>query len=379
MAALEDIIRDEIEHKGSIPFERFMELALYHPARGYYRRGRETPRTGRKGDFFTSVSTGPLFGRLLARQFLEMWERMEKPAPFWIVEQGAENAWLACDILAWCRDEAPDFFAALRYGIFEIDSSMRDEQEKVLEAAGFEKKVRWMAGVEAWESKDKPIGVFFSNELVDAFPVHRVVRRGGEWLEFHVTLDERGRFAWCEREIRNVALAGAVQELPALDGYATEINLRARSWMEWLAQTWPWGYVVTIDYGFPASIYYEVFRKSGTLSGYKEHRRVDDILAEPGSCDLTAHVDFTALARIGEKEGLVMLGFLDQQHFLTGIAHDELEGRAGPKAGIAENLRAWQTLTHPDYLGTRFQVLLQAKNAPGSLAGLRYARPGGLD
>jgi SAM-dependent MidA family methyltransferase len=106
---------------------------------------------------------------------------------------------------------------------------------------------------------------------------------------------------------------------------------------------------------------------------------VDDILAEPGSCDLTAHVDFTALARAGEKAGLATLGFLDQQHFLTGIAHDELEGRAGPKAGVAENLRAWQTLTHPDYLGARFQVLLQAKNAPGSLAGLRYARPGGLD
>jgi SAM-dependent MidA family methyltransferase len=379
MNELSEIIRAEIAKTGSIPFERFMELALYHPAHGYYRRGRETPRTGRKGDFFTSVSVGPLFGRLLARQFLEMWERMEKPAPFWIVEQGAEDGRLAGDILVWCRDEAPDFFAALQYGIFEIDSSMRDEQEKVLAAVGFEKKVKWIAEVESWESNEKPMGVFFSNELVDAFPVHRVVRRGDAWREHHVVLDEQGRFTWCEREIQNATLAGAVQELPALDGYATEINLRARRWMEWLAETWVFGYVVTIDYGFPASIYYEAFRKDGTLSGYKEHRRVDDILAEPGSCDITAHVDFTALARIGEKEGLVTLGFLDQQHFLTGIAHDELEGRAGPRAGVAENLRAWQTLTHPEYLGTRFQVLLQAKNAPGSLAGLRYARPGGLD
>jgi SAM-dependent MidA family methyltransferase len=372
MHAAADRIRAEIGKAGSIPFERFMEIALYHPAGGYYRREREMPRTGRKGDFFTSVSVGPLFGRLLARQFLEMWERMDRPAPFWIVEQGAEDARLA-------RDEAPDFFAALRYGIFDIDASMRDAQEKSLAAAGFEKKVRWVAGVEHWASERIPVGVFFSNELVDSFPVHRVVRRGGAWREFHVTLDEQGRFAWCEREIGDAALAEAVRELPALDGYATEINLQARRWMTWLAQTWVFGYVVTIDYGFPASIYYEPFRKDGTLSGYKEHRRVDDVLAEPGSCDLTAHVDFTTLARIGEREGLATLGFLDQQHFLTGIAHDELAGGAGPKAGIAENLRAWQTLTHPEYLGARFQVLVQAKLAPATLAGLRYARPGGLD
>jgi SAM-dependent MidA family methyltransferase len=376
---LEDIIRTEIGRKGSIPCERFMELALYHPAGGYYRREREKPRAGRKGDFFTSVSAGPLFGRLLARQFLEMWEKMGRPAPFWIVEQGAEDGRLALDILAWCRDEAPDFFAALRYGIFEIGSPSRGAQEKVLAAAGFEKKTAWIGDMDNWEGRRIVAGVFFSNELVDAFPVHRVVRRDGAWREFHVALDEQGRFAWGERKIEDAALGEAVKQLPTLDGYATEINLRARRWMEWLAQTWVFGYVVTIDYGFPASIYYAPFRTQGTLSGYREHRRVEDLLAEPGSCDLTAHVDFTALARIGEKAGLAMLGFLDQQHFLTGIAHDELEDRAGPKAGIAENLRAWQTLTHPDYLGTRFQVLVHAKGAPATLAGLRYARPGGLD
>ena len=139
------------------------------------------------------------------------------------------------------------------------------------------------------------------------------------------------------------------------------------------------GYVVTIDYGFPASVYYAPFRRDGTLTAYRQHRRTKNVLEHPGEQDLTAHVDFTALAQAGTGVGLALLRFLDQQHFLTGIAQAELEGGTGPKAGVAENLRAWHTLTHPDYLGARFHVLLQGKDAPADLSGLRYARPGGLE
>jgi SAM-dependent MidA family methyltransferase len=373
-----EIIRAEILRDGSISFERFMELALYHPQHGYYRRERESPRTGRTGDCFTSVSVGPLFGRLLARQFLEMWERMEKPNPFWIVEQGTEDARLAGDILAWCRDEAPDLFAALRYGLVEGSALQQARQRETLAAIGMEERSTWFCNPVDLAAAET-VGVFFSNELADALPVHRVVRRSGEWREYHITLDDREQFSWCEREIQNATLAEAVKELPAHDGYTTEINLRARDCLEDAGRALKRGYLLTIDYGFPASVYYAPFRVGGMLTAYREHRRAEDVLADPGAQDITAHVDFTALARAGEKAGLGILGFLDQQRFLTGIAHDELESGAGPKAGVADNLRAWQTLTHPDYLGTRFQVLLQAKNAPGSLAGLRYARPGGLD
>jgi SAM-dependent MidA family methyltransferase len=138
------------------------------------------------------------------------------------------------------------------------------------------------------------------------------------------------------------------------------------------------GYVLTIDYGWPASIYYAPFRTGGTLTARVQHQTVDDPLADPGDRDITAHVDFSALARAGEAAGLVTLGFLDQQRFLTGVAHDELNGTEGPRVNLQENLRAWNTLTHPEHLGARFQVLLQAKNAPGGLDGLRFARPGGL-
>ena len=116
---MNDLIREEITRLGPMRFDRFMELVLYHPERGYYRRERETPRTGRKGDFYTSVSVGPLFGRLLGKQFWEMWERLGNPSPFWIVEQGGEDAQLAADILDWCREQTPDFFEAIRYGLIE--------------------------------------------------------------------------------------------------------------------------------------------------------------------------------------------------------------------------------------------------------------------
>jgi SAM-dependent MidA family methyltransferase len=279
--------------------------------------------------------------------------------------------------LAWCCEEAPDFFSAVRYGLIEESAFARDVQAGNFAAAGMGEKAEWIRDLAARD--EKAAGVFFSNELVDAFPVRRVVRRDGEWREGYVELDARGEFRWGEREIADSALAEAVRDLPAVEGYATEINLRARRWMVELARAWGRGYVVTIDYGFPAPVYYARFRSEGTLTAYREHRRSKEVLAEPGGQDITAHVDFTALARAGEAEGLETLGFVDQQRFLTGVAHDELAGSAGPRVGVAENLRAWQTLTHPEYLGSRFQVLVQGKGVPGGLAGLRYARVGGLD
>ncbi len=139
------------------------------------------------------------------------------------------------------------------------------------------------------------------------------------------------------------------------------------------------GYVLTIDYGYPASLYYAPFRTGGTLTAFVKHHGTDDVLDEPGRRDITAHVDFTALAQAGEIAGLTTLGFLDQQHFLMGVAHDELSEAEGPRANIQENLGAWNTLTHPDHLGANFFALLQAKDAPATLDGLRYARPGGLE
>lgn len=379
MTELDKIIRAEIRAAGPMRFDRFMELALYHSDFGYYAQIGKRTQTGRGGDFFTSVSVGPLFGRLLARQFFQMWRVLGSPSIFGIVEQGAHDGQLACDILEWCRAEAVEFFGAIRYGIVESPQPVRDLQQKFAEKTGVVEKLAWfdnLASLAEW-----PVGIFFSNELVDAFPVRVITCHSCQWLEKRVGVDEGDALTWVTQEIEDRELVQAIEmsTLPLVEGYTTEINLSARRWMNEIASVVKRGYMLTIDYGFPTSVYYASFRTGGTLTAYLDHRRMEEVLIEPGNRDITAHVDFTALARIGEAAGLMTLGFVDQQRFLMGIAADELGGKPGPVAHVQDNLRAWNTLTHPEYLGARFHALLQARNASANLDGLRFARPGGLD
>jgi SAM-dependent MidA family methyltransferase len=335
---LEEFIRAEIKRKGPMRFDAFMRHALYHPEHGYYTK---KPKIGREGDFYTSVSVGPLFGRLLARQFWQMWCLLDKPEPFWIAEQGAHDGQLARDILEWCQRETPIFRAALRYAIVDGPHVADTVARSLVQL-----------------ERDKPTGVFFSNELVDAFDT----------------------FTWIERPLESLDLKQALAErpIPEVEGYTTEINLSASEWMENVGQAMHRGYVLTLDYGFPSHHYYAPERTSGTLTAYARHKRAEDVLAHVGEQDITTHVDFTSLARAGQRGGLTHLGFVDQQRFLTGIAHDELSGAEGPRAGVAANTAAFQTLTHPQHLGARFFALVQAKDAPAVIDGLRFARQGDL-
>src|SRR5471032_2406536 len=167
MTQLDEIIRAEIRTSGSIQFDRFMELALYHPGLGYYAKTGGPSPIGKSGDFYTSVSVGPLFGRLLARQFFQMWQVLGKPNPFWIIEQGAHDGQLACDILEWCRAETPEFFEAIRYGIVQSTGAASMHQ-KCAPEAGIISHITWFENLGDLAA-EKPAGVFFSNELVDAF------------------------------------------------------------------------------------------------------------------------------------------------------------------------------------------------------------------
>lgn len=352
-----------------MPFRRFMEQALYHPAHGYYASGRAA--IGRGGDFVTSVSVGPLFGRLLTIQFEEMWERLERPACFEVVEQGANQADFAHDVLSAAR-LSPAFAQALRYRIIEPFAVNTARQRSRL--AAFAGQVTWHASVEELPSFT---GVHFSNELLDALPVCAVVFRQGEWRERCVTTDAVGiGFAWTDRPLSDAALKAFLPYLPAVEGYTTEINLEAPAWLESVARRLERGYLLIADYGFSHADYYLPERIEGTLTGYRHQCRCGDMLAEPGEQDLTAHVDFTTLAERAEAGGLALAGFTDQHHFLAALGRSVFPDIADPREltpARQKELRAFATLMHPAMMGRGFQYLAFAKAAPAGLRGYELA------
>ncbi len=332
-----------------------MELALYHPEHGYYATG--TPRTGKSGDFFTSVSVGACFGMLLARHLHEVGELLGE-RPVRVVEQGANDGQLASDILKEVRHHE------LEYVIVEPLGNLRAIQEARLGG-----DVRIVSSLDELGSAPT---VYLCNELIDAFPVRRVRLRGGEWHEVHV---EEGENGFCQREVPGhcpLPKAG----LP--EGYTTEVRPAVGKWIADVAKTMDRGVITVIDYGFPQSEYHAPARVDGTLRCYRDHLASEDALIGVGETDITAHVDFTALALAGVDAGLQIEGFVDQARFLVGLGEEwlrEVEGVDRADEGTAALVRQFQTLTHPGMMGRVFNVLLLSKNLDGvgSLSGLRHA------
>jgi SAM-dependent MidA family methyltransferase len=295
-----ELIRETIRARGPVSFAWFMEQALYHPRHGYYSSGRCA--IGRAGDYFTSVSVGPLFGELLAAQFVEMWEALGRPADFTIIEQGAHHGEFAGDVLAAMREKAPEFFSALRYRIIEPFPVLRERQAETL--SSFETKVERRDSLETLEPF---VGVHFSNELLDALPVHLICSRGpaacvtaemGEtlWDERLVDL-QNDKFIFIERPISDPALLGHVQHLPSRPaGYTTEVNRAALDLIEAISQRLEWGFVLAVDYGYPREEYYAAVRTDGTLQCRAQHRVLSSPFEEIGRADITAHVEWTSVA-----------------------------------------------------------------------------------
>ena len=361
---LAEAIRQEISRRGPIPFRDFMERALYDPGYGYYGSGRA--RVGRSGDFFTNVSVGPLFGQLLARQFAEMWMLLGRPDDFAIVEQGAHHGEFAIDALTALRENAPECFVATTYWVVEPLAALRATQEAKLHVAQFD-NVRWASSLATLPAL---VGVHFSNELPDSFPVHRVVRRGDGWRERLVGHDSE-RFVFIDGPLCTPALGEHLAHLPEVPlDYETEINLAAPAWIAEVATRLERGYLLAIDYGWSRAEYYRAERSSGTLSAYANHRREDSPLARPGEIDLTAHVDFTSLAEAGLATGMELTGFTDQHHFMVGLGQLHFaDDTASP-----QEIRAYKTLMHPDLMGRNFHALALSKDVePAPLAGFRFA------
>jgi SAM-dependent MidA family methyltransferase len=363
-----ETLRERIACDGPIRFRDFMAAVLYDPAHGYYGSGRAA--IGRGGDFFTNVSVGPLFGQLLARQFAEMWTRLGQPVDFTIVEQGAHRGDFARDVFGALASFAPECLAAMRYRIVEPVPALRAAQEAALGA-----NATWHATI---EELPPFTGVHFSNELLDAMPVHLVTWTGAEWLERYVSADDGG-FRFTDGPLSSEALRERVATIPPVpEGYATEVNLEALAWVDAVAARLSRGWVLTIDYGFERAEFFAPERRTGTLRAYSHHRVEADPLARPGALDLTAHVEFTSIIERAARAGCDLAGFTDQHHFMVGLGQLHFRDDAVPE--MAE-LRAYKTLMHPTMMGTSFHALCFAKGAALSppLAGFKFARQGGAD
>jgi SAM-dependent MidA family methyltransferase len=369
-------LRREIQEYGAIPFARFMEVALYMPEAGYYEQAEVV---GRTGDFATNASIGSLFGELLAHQFAEWLAFAAGPGGLvQILEAGAHTGQLACDLLTAMRSHYPEHLARLEYWILEPSQRRRDWQMAKL--AGFSPRARWFA---TWEElpAEGVRGVIFSNELLDAMPFHRMVWDPSSriWLEWGVGL-EGDQFVWRPLpesegwdELRRLAVKSTPGDLlwPTLpaelleclpDGFSIEISPAAFRWWADAAAALNRGKLMTIDYGWTAEQFFRPERSQGTFRSYHQHRTSNDVLSEPGARDITAHVNFTALQRVGEAAGLETTSLEPQSTFLTRIVQQLWRDGAPPDGWTPERTRQFQTLSHPEHFGRSFNVLVQSRS-----------------
>ena len=348
-----------------IPFSTFMQQALYTPHRGYYWQ----PKIGGAGqDFFPAVSHGPDFGELLAEQFVQMWQILGQPQPFHLVEMGPGQGLLAADVLGHLQQQYPDCLAAVEYFLVEASDGLIAQQQARL--------ADWAVPIHWTTLADLPpiVGCAFSNEFVDALPVHRVEICEGELWEVFVcdlkpTQKTPHRLALSEAQPNDSETSqpktpfAEVLGLPSNphlveyfqrlnidltqypNGYRTEVNLAALDWLSQISKKLRQGYLFTIDYGYPAQRYYNPRREGGTLQCYYQHRHHSNPYVNVGSQDITAHVDFTTLEKVGESLGLKTVGFTQQAMFLMSL-------------GLGERMAGLSQTT-----GTDLNALLQRRDA----------------
>lgn len=368
-----------LRQSGPISFARYMELCLYHPELGYYMQGRE--RTGIWGDYFTSPDLHPIFARLVARQAAEMWEMLGCPARFSWVEMGAGRGLFAADFLRWVKISRPDFLEALEYVVVEPGPRQR---ARVLDrVVGEVDRARFRA-VASIEELHSITGCFFSNELVDAFPVSIVTRYGGRLKEVYVEAHGEGLRESLGPITDSAVAAWVARYAPQLEeGYRVEVNRRATRWLISVAEKLKRGFVLTIDYGSLAEALCTSTRPRGTLMAYLNHKATEDFYSAPGEQDLTSHVNFSALIDCGKEAGLTFLGLTTQERFLMAIGEaNEFADLYEPGQTMDEKLQARLKLKRLIFpggseesqgMGNIFKVLIQGRGIPlPRLTGLKF-------
>ena len=340
-------VRASIEAAGGwIAFADYMQHALYAPGLGYYAAGAR--KLGPDGDFVTAPEMTPLFGRALARPVAAI---LEATGCGTVIELGAGSGALARDILTT--------LPGVRYGILEVSPDLRERQQATLRP--FAPRVEWLDRLPAAVE-----GVVLMNEVLDAVPPHVIARRGGAWLERGVTWD--GALAWSDRPLPEGALRTlASARFPAAHDYTSEINPAAEALVRSVAIRVRRGAIVALDYGFPRAEYYHPQRATGTLMGHYRHRAHDDPFLWPGLSDLTAHVDFTAVAEAGVAGGLRVAAYTSLAAFLVGAGIlQDLAGVGDPASSqYIREAAAVQRLLSPAEMGELFKVIVLTEKGGG--------------
>lgn len=372
--ALLAIIREEIAARGPMTVARFMELALYHPEYGYYTRPaaeQGAPRIGWSGDFYTSSDVHRALGWTLAKQAAQLDTILGRPDHFTLLEMGPGKGSLARDILVTCEREHPDLLARLHYVLIDRSPDHRAVQRETL-AAWLDRQdlVTWTESLESLHA-ESVVGLVLSNELVDAFPVHRVTMKDGILRERCVAVVDR-HLAEIDAPLSIPMLADYFERLGVTlsEGAVAEVNLQALEWMAAVASRLRQGLVITIDYGHRAADLYNAERRTGTLRGYTCHSVSDNILGSVGEQDLTSHVDFTSLARAGTEADLTTAGFTNQMSLMMSLG---IERYCAALPEDTPEMLAIAHLLRPHGMGTTFKVLFQQKGLPSvEWDGLRY-------
>ena len=370
-------IEREIRERGSIPFSRYMELCLYDPELGYY--SRNTEQFGKAGDFYTSSDVHAVFGRLLARQFDEMWRVLGSPDHIEIVELGPGRGLFAQDVLGWSEKKSPDFFRALHYVLIESSSALRERINKNI-ARHFESGKAELAAASSFDTGATP-AIVFANEFFDALPVEILSKKGSLRID---ACDGRFIETWTQP---------SAEEMEFLDRYSVhpeaheriEAPLAAQQYMNRIAASVQRGFLVAIDYGY-AREEQLAGRHRGTLKAIRQHSIGGSPYEAPGEQDITADVNFTALAAAAEKNGMQTHRLVTQSQFLMGIGEanqfaDAFEECRLPqeRAKVALQLKH---LVTPAGMGESFHVLIGSKGIEKerveSLSGLGFCRRTGL-
>jgi len=372
---LRERIADEIRQHGPIPFSRYMELCLYEPELGYYSRARE--QFGKAGDFYTSSDVHAVFGRLLARQFAEMWRALDSPSRIDLIELGPGRGLFARDVLDWSAKQFPEFSRVLHYTLVEQSPHLRAKlQQRLAEQIAAGKCEVFSTLDEASEAAGDNL-ILFANEFFDALPVQVIDHRGALRVGF-----ENGRF------IENF-VEPSPAELEFLDRYSVhpdecervEVSPAALAWMDRIAHVFDGrrGFVVLIDYGYTREEQL-AGRHRDTIMTYRQHIASASPYEAPGEQDITAHVNFTALLARAEERRLKALALLTQSQFLVGIGEETQFGDAFQDCRLPqERAKVALQLKHlisPSGMGESFQVLLMFHNVAGQirLSGLKLAR-----